>query len=146
MIRCSEIMTHPVQYCAPEESIKEVAEIMKAANIGCVPVASYETKLLLGIISERDLVLKVLAEGKHPNEMKAGEVMSHSFITCTPDTSLDEVVRLMGEHQLRRMPVVDQDYRLVGIVSVSDIAERIPPHTMDLLVSVLGANKAGKSG
>src|SRR5271156_6788624 len=145
MIRCSEFMTHPVQYCAPDESVREVVEIMRAADVGCVPVANYETKLLLGMITDRGLVLKVVGEGRNPNEAKAGEVMSHAGMACTPDTSLDEVIRTMDEHQLHRIPVVDQDNRLVGIISLGDIANRIPRQAVDLLVSVLGPKRVARA-
>ena len=119
-LRCSEIMTKNVTSCSPDSVIRDVADLMEDDNIGSIPVV--ENGRLIGIVTDRDIVCRVIADGLDTRTTKAREVMSEDIVTCTPDDSVHEAIRKMGEHQIRRIPVCDLNGRLRGIISLGDIA------------------------
>ncbi|MBK7705684.1 MAG: CBS domain-containing protein [Acidobacteria bacterium] len=121
-VRCSEIMTKSVSTVTPEMSLYEVAKRMKDGDIGVLPVIEGETGKLVGIITDRDIVVRVVAEGKLVRETLVGEVMSRDVFTAKPDDYAFEAIRTMGEKQVRRIPIVDDARILHGIVSIADIA------------------------
>ena len=119
-LRCSEIMTKNVTTCGPESVIRDVADLMEDENVGSIPVV--DNGRLVGIVTDRDIVCRVIAEGLDTRTVKAREVMSEDLITCTPDDSVISAIRKMGEHQIRRIPVCDPNGRLRGIISLGDVA------------------------
>ncbi|MFL6214796.1 MAG: CBS domain-containing protein [Blastocatellia bacterium] len=119
-LRCSEIMTKNVTTCGPDSVIRDVADLMEDDNVGSIPVV--ENGRLIGIVTDRDIVCRIIAEGSDTRTVKAREVMSEDIVTCTPDDSVMEAIRKMGEHQIRRIPVCDPNGRLRGIISLGDIA------------------------
>jgi CBS domain-containing protein len=119
-LRCSEIMTKNVTTCGPDSVIRDVADLMEDENVGSIPVV--ENGRLIGIVTDRDIVCRVIAEGSDTRTVKARDVMSEDIITCTPDDSVHEAIRKMGEHQIRRVPVCDLNGRLRGIISIGDVA------------------------
>ena len=118
-----EIMTKNPKAVLPDSTIREVAQIMRDENTGVVPVVDQNNRLQ-GIITDRDIVMRSIPEGKDPLNMRASELMTDDVEAVTPDESLQDVVRLMGDKQIRRVPVVDQNDRLVGIISMADVATR----------------------
>jgi CBS domain-containing protein len=104
----------------PDTPATEAAQIMKNEDTGIVPIADGDR--LAGVITDRDLTLKIVAEGGSP-ETTVGELASKDLVTIDPQQSLEEAARLMAEHQVRRLPVVEEDGRLVGILSQKDVAE-----------------------
>lgn len=118
-----DIMTSNPASVRPESTLREVAKIMRAENTGIVPVCS-ETGALLGVVTDRDIVMRTLASDEAPDIASARDVMTDEVEAVTPDEELHDVVRLMGEHQVRRVPVVERDDRLVGIISMADVATR----------------------
>lgn len=118
-LKCSEIMTTNVQTASRETSLVEVSVMMRDGDIGSVPVVDGEK--LVGIVTDRDIVVRGLAEGKGVNE-SIGEVMTTDIVTVSPDSFVFEAIRLMGEKQVRRMPVVDADGALAGIIAMADVA------------------------
>ena len=118
-----EIMTTDVKAVTPESSLVDVARIMKEEDTGIVPVVDAERKLK-GVITDRDVVIRTLAEGKNPLEVRACDVMTDDVDGVTPDEPVRDVIELMGSKQVRRVPVVDRDDRLLGIISIGDIANR----------------------
>ena len=116
-------MTKNPKAVRPDNTIREVAQIMRDESTGVVPVVD-ENGRLQGIITDRDIVMRSIPEGKDPMNMRANELMTDDVEAVTPDESLHDVVRLMGDKQIRRVPVVDQNDRLVGIISMADIATR----------------------
>lgn len=100
--------------------IIEAARLMKSEDVGSVPVL--EGERLVGMVTDRDIVLRVVAEGKDPQASTVGEVASKDLVTVDPQQDLDEALRLMAQHQVRRLPVVEEDGRLVGILAQADIA------------------------
>jgi CBS domain-containing protein len=114
-----KIMTSNIEACTLLDNVYEVAVKMKEHDVGAIPVVDGET--LVGIITDRDIVVRGVAE-KKPGSSKVEEVMSGKLVTVSPETSADEAARLMAEHQIRRLPVVEGDNKLVGMVSLGDIA------------------------
>lgn len=107
-------------HCAnPSTTLSEIASMMKRHNVGVIPIC--QGKKLLGVLTDRDLVVSCMAADMNPKECKARELMTSNPITVTPDTDLEEAARIMGREQIHRLPVVE-DGELVGIVSLGDIS------------------------
>ena len=118
-MRCSEIMTKNVRTATRETSLREAAAIMRDGDLGAVPVVA-EGKLI-GIVTDRDIVVRGVAEGLDANTA-VGEVMTTELFTVTPDDFVFEAVRLMGDKQVRRIPVVGSSGELAGIIAMADVA------------------------
>jgi CBS domain-containing protein len=112
-------MTRGVEITNPQETIRDAARMMADCDAGALPVG--ENDRLVGVITDRDIAVRAVAEGKGP-DARVGDVMSAEVRYCFEDDDVDEVLRNMGELQLRRLPVLSRDKRLVGIVSLSDLA------------------------
>ena len=125
MAKCSDVMTRDPVACEPDEAINRVAEIMKREDVGAVPVIeTAASRRLVGIITDRDVVVRVVAAGRAP-ESAAREAMTSSPVTCREDEDVSEAVARMAERQVRRLPVVDGQGRLCGIIAQADIATRV---------------------
>src|SRR5262245_13222913 len=122
MGKVAEIMTREVETVGPGATVQEVAERMKASNIGSIPVV--QDSRLLGTITDRDITIRVTAEGRDPQATAVREVMSRPVVTIQPQQDVLEAQQLMHDHQVRRLPVVEQDGRLVGYVTTAAIAKR----------------------
>jgi CBS domain-containing protein len=126
MAKCSDVMTREPACCEPGDSIKRAAGVMKQQDVGSVPVVeSHEEKKLVGIVTDRDLVVKVLAEGSNVDRATVREAMTTNPASCRETDDVDEAVRLMSERQVRRMPIVDEQGRLRGIIAQADVATRV---------------------
>ena len=117
--RCREIMTADVKTASAEATLRHVAEMMREGDVGSVPIVDGER--LIGIITDRDIVVRAVADGKTP-ETPVSEVMTTEIFSMRPDDFVFEAIRLMGDRQIRRVPVVDEDGRLAGIIAMADIA------------------------
>jgi CBS domain-containing protein len=125
MKKCSDIMTEELVYCMPEDTVTQVAQLMKREDIGPVLIVDDDQhRTLVGIVTDRDLVLKVIAEGLNPEATRVGDVMSKKLVTCRADDDVDVAMKAMAQFQLRRIPVVEDNMRLVGIISQADVATR----------------------
>jgi CBS domain-containing protein len=102
-------------------SLVEAARLMKSEDVGSLPVL--EGDRLVGMVTDRDIVIRVVAEGKSVESATVGDVASRDLITIDPQQELDEALRLMAQHQVRRLPVVEEDGRLVGILAQADVAQ-----------------------
>jgi CBS domain-containing protein len=122
---CRELMTQDPKCCTPEDSAARAAKMMKVENIGAIPVCSGRgSRRLVGIITDRDLCLEVVAGGRDAGGTRIETCMSRNPVTCRTDEDLDTALQRMEAHQIRRIPVVDSDGMLVGIISQADIATR----------------------
>ncbi|HMS39603.1 MAG TPA: CBS domain-containing protein [Pyrinomonadaceae bacterium] len=121
-LRCREIMTKQVLTVTPEMSLYDVAKRMKEGDIGVLPVVENETNKLVGIITDRDIVVRVVAEEKIVRETLVGDVMTTEVFTAKPDDFAFEAIRTMGDKQVRRVPIIDGEGVLQGIVSMADVA------------------------
>jgi len=115
-----EIMTSNPSTVEPNKTVVEAARIMKQEDAGVVPVT--ENGRLTGMVTDRDIAIRVVAEGKDPQSTTVREVASTDLVTIDPQQDLDEALRLMAQHQVRRLPVVEEDGRLVGVVAQADVA------------------------
>ena len=121
-MRVSEAMTREVRVATPGQSIRDVAKIMAEIDAGAMPVG--ENDRLIGMITDRDIAIRAIAQGKGP-DTPVREVMStERVLYCYDDEDLDHVAKNMGEEQVRRLPVLNRETRLVGIVSLADLANR----------------------
>lgn len=120
MEKIRDIMTDDVECCTLLDNVYEVAVKMKEQDVGAIPIVDQDK--LVGMITDRDIVLRCIAE-KHPASSKVEEIMSDNLITISPDASSRDAVRLMAEHQIRRLPVVEGG-KFIGIVSLGDFAVR----------------------
>ena len=118
-MRVSEAMTRDVRVCTPGSSIRECAKVMAEIDAGALPVG--ENDRLVGMITDRDIAIRGVAAGKGP-DTPVRDVMSVEVKYCYQDEELDHVAKNMGDIQVRRLPVVDRDKRLVGILSLGDLA------------------------
>ena len=143
MKKCKEVMTKDPVCCLPSDSVAKAAELMKSENIGSIPVIESEQSLkLVGIVTDRDLALKIVAGALDPKSTKVETVMTHKVITCLADDDLQKALDAMAEHQLRRIPVVDRDNKIVGIIAQADVATRAdqPEKTAEVVKEISQAN------
>ncbi len=143
MKKCSEVMTKNPICCLPDDMVAGVAELMKSENIGSVPVIENEqTKKLIGIVTDRDLTIKIVAGGLDAKSTKVAIVMTHKVIACRTDDDLQKALDAMAEHQLRRIPVVDNDNKVVGIIAQAYVATRVdqPEKTAEMVKEISQPN------
>jgi CBS domain-containing protein len=119
-MKLKEIMTPTVERLPKEASVQEVAQKMKTLDVGTIPV--YDGDRLVGMVTDRDLVLRVMAEGRDAAQTPAHTVMTPEVIYCYEDQSVEEAAEVMERQQIRRLIVLNRDKRLVGIVSLGDLA------------------------
>jgi CBS domain-containing protein len=129
-MKAKEIMTSDIVSVCGDTSIKEAAVKMRDADIGSLPVE--ENEHLVGIVTDRDIVLKTVAEDLDSSQVKCKEVMSKDVITATPDMNVEEVAHLMAHNQVKRIPVV-QDEGVVGIISLKDLSQTREDEAGDVL-------------
>jgi CBS domain-containing protein len=115
-----KIMTPVVERVPKDASIQEVARKMKEIDVGMIPV--YDGDRLVGMVTDRDIALRVVAEGRDPAKTPAHETMTPEVIYCFEDQPIEEAAQVMEKHQIRRLIVLNRDKRLVGIVSLGDLA------------------------
>jgi CBS domain-containing protein len=114
-----DVMTRDVRACEPNATVVEAAKVMAQEDVGPVPIV--EDGRLVGIVTDRDIVVRVVAEGRDPNATTVKEIASTNLVTVSPDDDLDQALNRLAENQVRRLPVVEGG-RLVGIVAQADIA------------------------
>ena len=115
-----DVMTSNPRGVETSTPVVEAAQLMKSEDVGSLPIL--EGERLVGMVTDRDIVLRVVAEGKDVQSSTVGEVASRDLVTVDPQQNLDEALRLMAQHQVRRLPVVEEDGRLVGILAQADVA------------------------
>jgi CBS domain-containing protein/osmotically-inducible protein OsmY len=125
-MKCKDLMTRNPEACVPTDTAARAAQIMKNEDVGPVPiVAGRGDKHLIGIVTDRDLALNVVAEGEDPNRVRVDEIMSRDLVSCRPEDDVERALHSMTERKVRRLPVVDKDGKLVGIISQADIARKL---------------------
>ena len=144
MKKCNEVMTKNPVCCRPDDVVTKVAQLMQSENIGSIPVIENErTQKLVGIVTDRDLVLKIIAKGHDVKSTKVGAVMTRQVVTCRAGDDLQVALDTMAEHQLRRIPIVDNDDRIIGIIAQADVATRVNlPEETATMVKEISQSKA----
>lgn len=126
MTTCSDVMTRNPVCAQPDDTVASVAQLMKEKDIGPVPIVQDKiSKKLLGIVTDRDLAIKVVAEERDPKTTTVKEVMTKDVVTCRDTDNIESTLDAMSEHQLRRILVVDKNNLLVGIIAQADVATRM---------------------
>jgi CBS domain-containing protein len=126
MPTCAEVMTREPACCEPEDSIVRAAELMKSEDVGAVPVVESKTgRRLVGIITDRDIVVKVLAAGRSSDAASVRDAMTQNPVTVREEDDVDRAVSAMADRKVRRIPVVDGAGSLRGIIAQADIATRL---------------------
>jgi CBS domain-containing protein len=119
-MKIREIMTPDAQCVGPDETLVDAAGLMRQLDVGVLPVCDGGD--VVGMVTDRDITIRAVAEGRQPGTTKVREVMSPGRVSVYEDQDVDEAVRVMEEHQVRRAPVMNREQKLVGIVSLGDIA------------------------
>lgn len=120
-MKAREIMTKDPRTVTPDTGLQEVARLMQSEDVGIIPVVEAGGRNLLGVVTDRDIALRVVAEGKDASSTKVSDVMSKGVRTCKEDDSVDDVMDVMGREQVRRIPIVDEREELIGVVSQADV-------------------------
>jgi CBS domain-containing protein len=119
MAQIREIMTENPKTCGPQDSVIDAAKLMASEDVGPIPIV--ESENLVGIVTDRDIVIRVVAEGRDARSTTLGEIASTDIATVSPDDDLDRAIEVMGSKQIRRIPVVEGQ-RIIGIVAQADVA------------------------
>jgi CBS domain-containing protein len=139
MKKCDEVMTKNPICCLPDDVVADAAKLMKSGNIGSILVIeNRQTQNVVGIVTDRDLALKIVAEGCDAKSTKVEAVMTRKVVTCHAEDDIQKALDAMSEHQLRRIPVVDNDNRILGIIAQADVATRVnqPEKTASLVKGI----------
>jgi len=130
-----DVMTSDCECIGESETVQDAAKKLKELNVGSMPICGEDDRLK-GMLTDRDIVVKVIAEGQDPAATTAGQLGEGKPVTIGADDSIDEALRTMAEHKVRRLPVID-GHQLVGIVAQADIARNVEEHQVgDLVESI----------
>lgn len=137
-MKVREAMHQGCTWCAPETPLSEVAKILRDEDIGAVPVG--ENDKLVGIVTDRDIACRGVAEGEDLSSLTAREVMTEGIAWCWEDDDMDTAIQKMEEQQLRRMPVMNSEKRLVGVLSLGDISHSAGQREIGEFASAISAH------
>ena len=141
-----EVMTREPVCCTPDTGLQEVAKMMVEHDCGEIPIVQSTTnRRVLGVVTDRDIVSRVVAQGKNPLDQKAGTCMSQPVVTVRTGQSVDDCILIMEAHRIRRVPVVDDAGLVRGIVSQADIAQHASNASTGELVTKVSQAGAAKS-
>lgn len=121
-MQVSEVMTPDVEVVSPDLPLGDAARTMRNLDVGCLPVG--ENDRLVGMLTDRDIVIRAVADSRDPDRTSVRDCMSTDIVWCFDDSDVEEVAAMMEREQIRRLPVVNRDKRLVGIVSLGDVSTR----------------------
>lgn len=143
MVMCRDLMTEELVVCTTTDSVAEVAQKMRSADVGSLPVMeATRSRKLIGIITDRDLALRVIGDQLDPNTTKAGQVMSTTLVTCYLDDDIGLAMRKMSDRQVRRIPVVNKKGEIMGIIAQADIARHTDARTAGEVVEDISREPA----
>jgi CBS domain-containing protein len=134
-----ELMTPEPACCTKDTPLRDAATLMVQNDCGEIPVVDGTSRKVIGVVTDRDIVCRAVAAGKNPLDLRVGEVMSSPVVSVQERADADEVMRVMETHQIRRVPVVNHNGELCGIVSQADIARQRPRKEAGELVRDLSA-------
>ena len=144
MKQISEFMTPDVTVVSPQDNVQKAAQIMRDRNVGALPVC--DGQKLVGMITDRDITIQATAGGKAPDQVRVDEIMTDDIYWCYEDQLVGEVLQQMGDSQIRRIPVVNRQKELVGIVSIGDLAQRAQAQTDDALEEISKPSEPVRQG
>lgn len=123
-MKVRQAMHEGVQWVSPETSLAELARLMRDHDIGAIPIG--ENDRLVGMVTDRDITCRAVAEGLDPRTTKARQIMTNGIVFCRTEEELDDAARLMEDKQIRRLPVIDGKKRMVGMLSLGDVSHSAP--------------------
>lgn len=139
-MKVKDVMHRGANWIDPETPIADIAERMHKDDIGAIPVGEHDR--LIGMVTDRDIVLRGLRRKDEIAKLKARDVMTRKIIFCMADEELDDAVRIMERKQVRRLPVIDRDKRMVGMLSLGDVAAQASPSLCSETLRALSAHHA----
>ena len=119
-MKVKDAMHKGAQWVSPDTSLSEIARLMREHDVGSIPIG--ENDRLVGMVTDRDIVCRGLVNGKDVSKLKAREVMTSGIVFCRAEEDIDDATRTMEEKQVRRLPVIDKDKRMVGMLSLGDVS------------------------
>ena len=140
-MKCCELMTTDPVCCAPADSAERASQLMKSRNVGALPVVS-EDKELVGVVTDRDIVVRVNADARAASAVPVEAVMSRNVVTCRGDDAVETALEAMTIRKIRRLPVVDENGRVIGLISKMDVARRLPPKQVRGLLARISPEEA----
>ncbi len=135
----SEVMTKQVETISPQQTIGDAAQLMQQLDTGVLPVG--ENDRLVGMVTDRDIVIRAVAQGRGP-DAEVREAMTESVLYCFDDDSIEDAAKQMGEAQVRRLPVMNRDNRLVGIIALGDLALAADSGIVDAAITGISESEA----
>ncbi|MFI9152362.1 CBS domain-containing protein [Streptomyces sp. NPDC053367] len=138
MTTAREIMTEGAECVGAEDTVLDAARKMTELSVGALPICGTDDRLK-GVLTDRDIVVKVLGAGKDPAQVKAGDLAQGEAVTIGADDDAEEILRTMASHKVRRLPVID-GHRLVGIVALADVARALPDRAVGDLLEVISSD------
>ncbi|MFJ9949551.1 CBS domain-containing protein [Kitasatospora sp. NPDC091207] len=145
MTRASDIMHAGAECVGEHETLAAAARIMRERDVGALPICG-ERQKLLGIVTDRDIVLKCVAEGRDPEQVTAGEIAQGRPMTVEADEDAEQVLRMMEQYRVRRLPVINHpEHEVVGMISEADIARGLPQARLAEFVSAVCAEEPPRS-
>lgn len=133
-MRIKEVMSADPTCCTPSDTAQAAAKIMRDEDTGIIPVIENEqSQKLVGVVTDRDLCMNVVAEGRDPRSVRVAECMTSPAVACPPDAPIVKATKAMKEHQVRRIPVIDAEQKIQGIVSMADVVRHGRLDTVDTL-------------
>jgi CBS domain-containing protein len=137
-MKVKQAMHEGVQWVDPSTSVKELARLMREHDIGAIPIG--ENDRLVGMVTDRDIVCRGVAEGIDTNKTTARQVMSKGIVFCRDEEELDDAARIMEHKKVRRLPVINKDKRMIGMLSLGDVAEAGPRDLMGEVMKSVSAH------
>ena len=137
-MKVKEAMHKNVQWCEPTTSVAALANIMKAEDIGAIPIG--ENDRLIGMVTDRDLAIRAVSQGGNLSKKTAKDVMSEGIIFCRENENIEDAIHLMEDKQVRRLPVINDKKRMVGILSLGDISHAVAQSLSGELVKAVSAH------
>lgn len=139
-MKVKDVMHDGVAWVEPDTLLARVAETMREEDVGSIPVGRDDR--LVGMVTDRDIAIRALAEGRDPLQLTAGDVMTDEIFYCAADEEVEDAVRIMENNEIRRLPVIDHNKRMVGMLSMGDVAARAPASLSSEMLKAVSAHHA----
>ena len=137
-MKVKEAMHTGVEWCAPDTPVSEIARLMREQDVGAVPIG--ENDRLVGMVTDRDIVCRGCSSGRDPGMVKAREVMTSGIIYCVEDQEVSDALHLMEDKKIRRLPVLNDKKRMVGMLTMGDVAHAAPQALVGELCQAVAAH------
>ena len=137
-MKVMEAMHKGAEWVSPETPLAQIAQMMRNLDIGCLPVGKNDR--LVGMVTDRDIICRGLADSSNPSKLTAENVMTKGIVYCKAEEDLEDALHIMEEKQIRRLPVIDDNKRMVGMLSLGDISHSVPRDLSGEVISAVSAH------